>query len=257
DVPGWKLVWHDEFDGPDGSDVDPTKWAHVESGDGNGNQEREYYTSGKANAFQQGGALHIVADALPPGGGGYSCWYGPCQYTSGKIVSKAWGQPALFEKRYGRFSVRMKIPAGQGVWPAFWLLGANIEQVNWPACGEIDVMENIGAMPAIDYGTLHGPGGNGEASLGGQASVAMGALADDYHTYSIEWKAGEVKFLLDDAVYFTGTTAAFPGQWVFDDQPFYLLLNLAIGGSWPGDPDASTVFPSELLVDWVRVYDPT
>jgi beta-glucanase (GH16 family) len=255
DLPGWKLVWNDEFDGPDGSDVDPTKWVHVESGNGNGNQEREYYTPGKANAFQKGGQLHIVADKLPQGGGGFTCWYGACEYTSGKLVTKADGQAPLFQKQLGRLAVRMKIPAGQGIWPAFWALGVNIDQVGWPTCGEIDVMENVGKTPATNYGTLHGPGNGMEANLGGTTMLSMGALADDFHVYAVEWKQGEVKFYLDDNAYFTGTQADFPGTWVFD-APYYLLLNLAIGGSWPGDPDGQTVFPAELLVDWVRVYDP-
>jgi beta-glucanase (GH16 family) len=163
----------------------------------------------------------------------------------------------LFEKQYGRFSARMKIPAGQGMWPAFWALGNNIEQVDWPSCGEIDVMENIGNEPATVHGTVHGPDSNKQdASNGGNKVLASGTLADDFHVYTIEWKQGEVRFLLDDVEYFTSTPASFPGTWVFDDHPFYLLLNLAIGGTWPGDPDASTVFPAELLVDWVRVYDP-
>jgi beta-glucanase (GH16 family) len=256
--PGWTLVWSDEFNGPDGGDVDPTKWVHAVSGDGNGNQELEYYTPGPANAYLGGGYLHLVADALPPDGGGFTCWYGPCQYTSGKIVTKAEGAPALFQQQYGRFSARMKIPAGQGMWPAFWMLGSNIDQVNWPTCGEIDVMENIGETPATDYGTVHGPDAQGaNAALSGNIVLDGGALADDFHVYSVEWSPGQVIFLLDDTPYFTATKAAFLGSWVFDDHPFYLLLNLAIGGVWPGPPDSSTVFPAEVLVDWVRVYDPT
>jgi beta-glucanase (GH16 family) len=253
-LPGWKLVWSDEFDGPDGSDVDPTKWVHEVSGTGNGNQELEYYTPGTANAYQAGGYLHIVAKS---GSGGNMCWYGACQYTSGKIVTKAWGQPSLFEKQYGRFAARMKIPAGQGMWPAFWLLGNDISTVNWPSCGEIDTMENIGKSPATVYGTIHGPdAAKANVSLGGNAMLPMGALADAFHEYAIEWQAGQVVFLLDDAPYFTATQAAFQGTWVFD-HPFYLILNLAIGGMWPGSPDATTQFPAELLVDWVRVYDPS
>ena len=254
--PGWTLVWSDEFEGPDGGDVDLTKWVHVESGNGNGNQELEYYTPGPANAFVGSGNLHLVADALPSNGGGFSCWYGACQYTSGKLVTKADGATALFEKQFGRFSARMKIPAGQGVWPAFWMLGSNIDQVSWPTCGEIDVMENVGMNPSTDYGTLHGPNAQGQnVSLGGSTMLASGTLADDFHVYSVEWSMGQVVFLLDDIPYFTGTTSAYSGTWVFDDHPYFLLLNLAIGGSWPGSPNSSTVFPAEVLVDWVRVYD--
>jgi beta-glucanase (GH16 family) len=229
---------------------------HEVSGNGNGNQELEYYTAGTANAFQQGGYLHIVADALPANGGGYTCWYGPCSYTSGKIQSKPDGKPSLFEKQYGRFAARMKIPAGQGVWPAFWLLGNDIDTVSWPTCGEIDTMENIGKNPATVYGTIHGPDASkANVSLGGNFMLPTGALSDAFHEYAIEWSAGQVVFLLDGAPYFTATQAAFGGTWVFA-HPYYLILNLAIGGGWPGSPDASTVFPAELLVDYVRVYDP-
>jgi beta-glucanase (GH16 family) len=246
-------VWSDEFNGPDNSDVDPTKWVHEVSGTGNGNQELEYYTSGTDNAFQAGGYLHIVAKTSS---NQYTCWYGSCQYTSGKIVTKAWGKPSLFEKQYGRFAARMKIPAGQGMWPAFWMLGNDISTVNWPSCGEIDTMENIGKNPATVYGTIHGPDmAKANVSLGGNSVLGMGALADDFHEYAVEWKAGQVAFLLDGMTYFTATQSAFQGTWVFD-HPFYLILNLAIGGGWPGSPDSTTVFPAELLVDWVRVYDP-
>lgn len=254
---GWKLVWSDEFDGADGSDVDPTKWVHEVSGSGNGNKELEYYTPGTANAFQMGGDLHIVAKALPAGGGGLTCWYGSCEYTSGKIVSKAWGKPSLFEKKYGRFAARMKIPAGQGMWPAFWLLGNDITAVSWPTCGEIDTMENIGKEPGVVHGTIHGPDATIQnVSLGGSSTLATGALADAFHEYAVEWQAAEVRFLLDGVPYFTAKQASFKGTWVFD-HAFYLILNLAIGGGWPGSPDATAIFPAELLVDWVRVYDPT
>jgi beta-glucanase (GH16 family) len=247
-------VWSDEFNGANGSDVDPTKWVHVVSGNGNGNQELEYYTAGPANAYQSGGYLHIVADTA--GASAYSCWYGQCQYTSGKIVTKADGQAALYQKQYGRFAARMKVPGGQGMWPAFWMLGVNIDTVSWPTCGEIDAMENIGKAPATVYGTLHGPDASkNNVSLGGNTMISAGALSDDFHEYAVEWQAGQVVFLLDDVPYFTGAQAQFTGTWVFD-QPFYLILNLAIGGGWPGSPDATTVFPAELLVDWVRVYDP-
>ena len=130
--------------------------------------------------------------------------------------------PSLFEKKFGRFSARMKIPAGQGMWPAFWLLGNDIDAVSWPTCGEIDIMENVGNTAATDYGTLHGPNGSQEANLGGSTMLPTGALADAFHVYTVEWKAGEVDFLLDDTPYFTATAAQFQGTWVFDDHPFYI-----------------------------------
>jgi len=258
-IPGWTLVWSDEFDGPDGSAVDPTKWAYGGPQDGQYNQELEYYNPTTDNVFVAGGNLHLVAKALPAGGAGLTCWNGACQYTSGKIQSKAPGQPSLYAKQFGRFSARMKIPAGQGVWPAFWMLGSNDDTATWPVCGEIDAMENIGKDPATTYGTVHGPNAsNQNAQLGGSNVLGSGALADDFHVFAVEWKMGSVTFLIDEAPYFTATPALFQAQggtWVFDDHAFYMILNLAIGGGWPGSPDANTTFPMEVLVDWVRVYD--
>jgi beta-glucanase (GH16 family) len=150
----------------------------------------------------------------------------------------------------------MKIPKGQGMWPAFWLLGDDISTVGWPTCGEIDVMENIGKNPTIDYGTIHGPQGSSPYGVGKSAELPSKApLGDDYHVYAVEWDATTVKFFLDDAQYASPTAADLPsgGKWVFDHS-FFLLVNLAVGGSWPGDPDGTTTFPAELRVDWVRVY---
>jgi beta-glucanase (GH16 family) len=249
-LPGWKLVWSDEFDGADGSAVDPKKWKHDVGGHGFGNQEREYYTDGTENAQIKGGQLVITA--TKDGAGKYDCWYGKCEYTSARLLSAG-----LFQHTYGRFAARIQIPRGQGIWPAFWMLGANIGTKSWPDCGEIDIMENIGKEPKIVHGTIHGPGYSGAGGIGAPYSTpSMSAFADDFHVYAVEWKKDEIKWLVDDHVYETRTPTDLGGKtWVYDHD-FFILLNLAVGGQWPGNPDGTTTFPQEMKVDWVRVYEP-
>ncbi len=246
---GWTLVWSDEFDGADGSGIDTTKWAAQTGGDGWGNQEREYYTNDLANAQEQGGNLVITATTA--GAAAQTCWYGQCLYTSARLQTMG-----LFQQAYGRFEARIKIPRGQGLWPAFWMLGNNIGTAGWPQCGEIDIMENIGKEPGIVHGSMHGPGYSGGSALTAAYTLpGSAALADDFHVYAVEWEVGVARFYLDDTLYETKTPADVPAgtTWVFD-HPFFILLNVAVGGSWPGDPDATTVFPQTMLVDYVRVY---
>jgi beta-glucanase (GH16 family) len=245
----WTLAWSDEFDGPAGSAVDGTKWVADTGGQGWGNQEREYYTAGTENAVLDGGGRLVITARAEPSNSPYNCWYGTCRYTSARLITKA-----RFETTYGRFEARIRIPRGQGIWPAFWMLGANIDQVSWPRCGEIDVMENIGREPNTVHGTMHGPGYSGGGGIGG-SFVSDQSVADDYHVFTVEWTAGEIRWLVDDKEYRRANTGSIPtaGTWVFD-HPFFLLLNVAVGGAWPGDPDPSTVFPQQMLVDYVRVY---
>jgi beta-glucanase (GH16 family) len=248
--PTWTLVWSDDFDGTAGAPVDGTKWVADTGGQGWGNQEREYYTAGAENASLDGaGHLVITARAEPPSST-YRCWYGACRYTSARLATRD-----RFAPTYGRFEARMRILRGQGLWPAFWMLGADVGSVGWPKCGEIDVMENIGREPAVVHGTMHGPGYSGGSGIGGSTALASGALADDYHVFAVEWTPGQVRWLVDEREYRRATPADLPvgAVWVFD-HPFFLLLNVAVGGAWPGDPDASTVFPQQMLVDYVRVY---
>jgi len=252
---GWVLSWSDEFDGPDGSAVDPTKWVHDVGGGGWGNQELEYYTDGTQNAILQGGALVITATTT--GASSHQCSYptaGPCKYTSARLLTKG-----KFSQKYGRFEARIQIPAGQGLWPAFWMLGANIDTVNWPSCGEVDVMENVGKEPPIVHGSLHMPaaGTTNDSQLTGSYTLAGGAkLSDDFHRYAVEWNAGGIKFFLDDMLYEMQTPQTATGRtWEFD-QPFFIILNVAVGGQWPGSPDSTTTFPQTMKVDWVRVYTP-
>ncbi len=246
---GWTLVWSDEFSGADGSGVDTTKWTALTGGDGWGNQEREYYTQDLANAQIQGGNLVITATTA--GASAHTCWYGQCQYTSARLQTLG-----NFEQTYGRFEARMKIPRGQGLWPAFWMLGNDIGTAGWPTCGEIDIMENIGKEPGTVHGSMHGPGYSGGNPLTASYVLPGGAkLADDFHLYAVEWETGVVRFYIDTTLYETRTPADVPAgkKWVYD-HPFFMLLNVAVGGGWPGDPDGTTVFPQTMLVDYVRVY---
>lgn len=246
---GWQLSWSDEFNGPDGTGIDTTKWVAQTGGDGWGNQEREYYTSDSANAQQKGGNLVITATTA--GASAHTCWYGQCQYTSARLQTAG-----LFEQAYGRFEARIKMPRGQGLWPAFWMLGNNIGTAGWPTCGEVDIMENIGKEPGINHGSMHGPGYSGGNPLTGSYTLPGGAAyADDFHIFAVEWEVGVVRFYVDGTLYETHTPADVPAGkvWVYD-HPFFMLLNVAVGGGWPGDPDATTTFPQTMLVDYVRVY---
>jgi len=247
--PAWTLTWQDEFDGAAGASFDSTKWAADTGGHGWGNQEREFYTTRAENVSLDGdGHLVITARAESPAAG-YQCWYGACLYTSTRLKTTD-----RFEQAYGRFEARLRIPRGQGLWPAFWMLGADIGSVGWPQCGEIDIMENIGREPNAVHGTMHGPGYSGANGIGGTAQ-APGPLADDFHVFAVEWEPGSVRWFVDGRAYFQATAASLPAgaRWVFD-HPFFLLLNVAVGGNWPGDPDAGTTFPQQMVVDYVRVY---
>jgi beta-glucanase (GH16 family) len=240
-----RLVWSDEFSGSAGA---PPRDAWVPDVGAYGwtNHELETYTAATANAALDGqGHLAIVAcreTATGPDGRTRA-------YTSARLTTRG-----RFSATHGLFEARMKIPAGRGLWPAFWLLGDDIDAVGWPASGEIDVMEALGHDPSTVYGTLHGPAG-GEAGALGSSFVAPSSLASGFHTYAVSWSSSSVTWLLDGRTYATvGSAIGLRGWSAIFDRPFHLLLNLAVGGTWPGPPDASTSFPATLLVDWVRVY---
>jgi beta-glucanase (GH16 family) len=243
----WILTWSDEFNQPKGSPVDASKWMRESGGDGWGNEELEYYTARPENAHQQDGNLVIkVLQEKYTGADGVTR-----NYTSARL--KTLGK---FAQAYGRFEARIKIPRGQGIWPAFWMLGDNVKRVPWPDSGEIDIMENIGREPAKVYGTIHGPGYSGKKSLGASFSLTPAQpFADDFHIYAVEWEPSAIRFYVDDRLYETRTPKDLPAgtKWVYN-HPFFILLNVAVGGFWPGSPDASSVFPQEMLVDYVRVY---
>jgi beta-glucanase (GH16 family) len=243
----WVLVWSDEFNRQSGSPVDSSKWVMETGGDGWGNRELEYYTNRPQNVYQQDGNLVIkVLSERYTGVNGVTR-----DYTSGRLKTQG-----KFSQAYGRFEARIKIPRGQGIWPAFWMLGDDIEKQGWPACGEIDIMENIGKEPALVHGTIHGPGYSGAAGIGSPYSLAdKKPFADDFHLYAVEWEPNAIRFYVDKDLYATRTPADLPkgAKWVYD-HPFFLLLNVAVGGDWPGNPDATSVFPQTMLVDYVRVY---
>ncbi len=161
-----------------------------------------------------------------------------------------------YEVEYGKIEARIKLPEGQGMWPAFWMLGTDIDRVDWPQCGEVDIMENIGREPSINHGTVHGPGYSDGNGISASFTLPAGErYAGDFHVFSIEWSQQEIQFFVDGHSYQTVTPASVPAgaAWVFH-HPFFLLLNVAVGGSWPGSPDATTIFPQKMLVDYVRVY---
>jgi beta-glucanase (GH16 family) len=242
----WRLVWSDEFNGPDGSLPDPTKWSLETGGNGWGNRELEYYTARGQNLQVEHGHLVITARREDyTGKDGVSR-----HFTSARIKTQG-----KFSQVYGRFEARIRLPYGQGLWPAFWMLGDDIDQAGWPECGEIDVMENIGKEPSTVHGTIHGPGYSGDKGIGEPFILPNVRLADRYHIFAVEWAPDLIRFYVDKHLYATRTPADLPPgtSWVYN-HPFFLLLNVAIGGSWPGDPDSSTAFPQTMLVDYVRVY---
>lgn len=243
----WKLSWHDEFDQPDGSRPDRTKWTYDLGGNGWGNQELESYTDRAENAHIEKGNLVITARPEHfAGSDGIAR-----EYTSARLKTLG-----LFSQKYGRFEARIKIPAGQGMWPAFWMMGDDIEHVDWPRCGEIDTMENVGKEPGIVHGSLHGSerGSLPKDLMQSFALPAEQRFSDDFHLYAVEWQPDAIRFYVDTSLYASfDPRGSDGGPWVFD-HPFFILLNLAVGGDWPGPPDASTQFPQSMLVDYVRVY---
>ncbi len=275
---GWKLVWSDEFNG---QAIDPAKWA-FDTGNGFynydanqwisgwGNSEFQYYTRAPENAFIKDGALHIrvLKESL----------HG-CGYTSARLKTRKSDGQALFATTYGRVEFRAKLPTGQGIWPALWLLPVDARYGGWPASGEIDVLEARGQAPRHVLGTLHFGGKWPElAQAGGEYDLPAGQSIADFHVYGLEWLPGRIRWLVDGKAYKSQSFwwsrgeksgARGPAQdqgpaqdsdgvfaWPAPfDQPFFLVMNLAVGGKFAGNPDRSTVFPAEMVVDYVRVYD--
>ncbi len=251
----WTLLWSDEFNGPAGARIDSTKWGY-QTGDGCkegicgwGNNEKEYYTDQSENIALNGqGQLAITARLAPPG---LTCQYGPCLYTSAKITTRGKMLAAP-----GRIEARIKLPlAGQGLWPAFWMLGHNSPTTLWPDCGELDIMENKGSQPTTTSSAVHGPGYSGATPFAHAYNLPRGDLSDDFHTFAVEWDSLHVRFFVDDTAHYETTRGAIQqyGKSILD-QPFFLILNLAVGGHFDGDPQSNAIFPATMLVDYVRVY---
>lgn len=235
------LVFAEEFN-IDGT-PNPNVWSFDIGGNGWGNSELQFYTDRPENIIVQNGYLIITAKEEN---------YQGSAYTSARIKTQN-----LFTQKYGRFEARIKLPLGKGLWPAFWMLGSNIDQVSWPQCGEIDIMEYLGNKPTEVFGTLHGPGFAGAESIGKKYSLVNGRFDTDFHVFGIEWTENHINWYVDNVLYNQITrekVAEEGGQWVFDND-FFMILNLAVGGNLPGSPNANTTFPQRMLVDYVRVYN--
>ncbi len=235
-----ELVMQDEFD-TDGA-LNPAFWGNdIGTGlNGWGNNELQYYTDRTENATVQNGVLIITAKEEPFQGS---------NYTSARILTKG-----KFEQKYGRFEARIRVPQGKGFWPAFWMLGADIDTNPWPACGEIDIMENAGSKPTVVSGAVHGPGYSGATPILKEYNLENNRFDTGFHIFGIEWGPGYINYYVDDVLYNQITPEDVTGEWVFDNGPFFILINLAVGGLFDGPPNDETVFPQTMLVDYVRVY---
>lgn len=239
----WTLVWSDEFEGSAGAPPDPRYWTPEVGGDGWGNEQLEFNTDRVENASLDGEG-HLVITARRE-------LYQGSSYTSARLITRG-----LVEVSQGRVEARLKMPVGSGMWPAFWMLGASFPETSWPACGEIDVVEYRGQEPGIANAALHGPGYSGGQAIDDSTAVAGGGLNWDFHIFAVEWSADEIVWLVDDYAYHRVTRETLPPltTWVFD-QPFFLLLNLAVGGVYVGPVGADTVFPQAFVADYVRAYE--
>jgi len=229
---GWKLVWNDEFNG---TSVDLTRWEYEVNGDGGGNNELQYYTANPANSLVQNGSLTIRAQRES---------YQGKQYTSARMRTRNKG-----DWKFGRVEVRAKVPYGRGMWPAIWMLPTDWEYGGWPMSGEIDIMECLGQDPWTIYGTIHfGQSVAAHQQLGGKYTRSGESFAGDFHLYAIEWDSTSIQWYVDGMKYYSAQKSS-----PFDKR-FHLLLNVAVGGNWPGSPDEFTSFPQTMTVDYVRVY---
>lgn len=236
----YNLVWSDEFDGAANTSPDATKWTFdIGRGDnGWGNEELQTYTNSTNNVAHDGEG-NLVITAIRTGD----------NFTSGRIKTQG-----LYAKAYGRFEARLKTPYGPGLWPAFWLLGENIETVTWPQCGELDIMELRGQEPNIIHGSIHGPGYSAGNAITKGYALPNGRFDTEYHVFAMEWTEDRIDFFVDDFLYHRIEKANVPGEWVYN-QPFFMLFNVAVGGTYVGFPTAQTPFPQKMIIDYVRVYD--
>jgi beta-glucanase (GH16 family) len=252
----WTQVWSDEFDGPAGARVDGTKWNYnlqdgCNSGSGNcgwGNNEKEYYSDAPENIALNGqGQLMIVARVAPPG---LSCYYGPCRYTSAKITTRGKMNAAP-----GRVEARIKLALGQGLWPAFWMLGQGDPTLSWPACGELDIMENKGSQASTSSSAIHGPGYSGNTPFAHSNVVSPSTLSSDFHVFAVEWDKDHATFYVDGFAHYSVSRNDLQnyGPSILD-QGYFVILNLATGGHFDGDPASDAIFPATMLVDYVRVF---
>ena len=246
----WVLTWSDEFED---ESIDPTKWAHM-IGDGTdygeqpgwGNNEQQYYTENPANSgitVDDNGESVLYIEAINE-------QFGESEYTSAKLTTDS-----LFAFRFGKVEARIKLPYSQGIWPAFWTLGSNKPEVDWPGCGEIDILEMIGGAEETVHGNVHYVNSDHEHDEDlGSSTLIEEKFCDDYHIYSIEWSPENIKWLVDGEYFHEKEITADMKEYL---RSHYLILNMAVGGYWPGYPDETSVFPQKMLVDYVRVYQDT
>ena len=238
------LVWEDNFDGVAGTLPDATKWVYdIGTGtNGWGNQELQYYTNRPENISKDGnGNLVITAKS--------EAFLGSA-YTSARIKTKG-----KLDQKYGRFEARIKTPYGQGLWPAFWMLGSNIDTVTWPFCGEIDIMELRGQKPSTMSSALHGPGYSGANPILYNYTLIDNRFDTSFHIFAAEWDENKIDFFVDNYLFkrITKAEVETKGPWVYDN-PFFLILNVAVGGNFGGDPNTTTTFPQRMIIDYVKVY---
>lgn len=242
----WELTWSDEFDGVAGTLPDAAKWSYdIGTGSGGwGNQELQYYTNRPENVSLDGNGNLVITARKES--------YNGSAFTSARIKTKG-----LFDQQYGRFEARLKTPYGPGLWPAFWMLGSNIDTVPWPQCGEIDIMELRGQEPHIAHGTLHGPGYSAGNAITKAYALKDGRFDVDFHLFAVEWDADKIDFFVDNYLYqrLTRNEVEKKGQWVYN-SPFFMILNVAVGGNYVGFPVDGTPFPQRMTIDYVRVYKP-
>ncbi|WP_310568924.1 glycoside hydrolase family 16 protein [Gemmatimonas sp.] len=240
EAPARTLVWEDDFSGPAGQVANTANWK-FDVGEDWGNAQLEYDTDRASNASLDGSGNLVITARREP--------YRGRQYTSARLITL--GKQSF---KYGRIEGRMKLPRGRGMWPAFWMLGTDFPTVGWPQTGEIDIMEYRGQEPSTVIGTLHGPGYSGGAARSKAKTLTLARLDNDFHVYAVEWSPEKIEHFIDGEKYFTSTPADVKGPWVFE-KPFFIILNVAVGGNFVGAPDAITTFPQAMVVDWIRVYE--
>ncbi len=236
----WELVWSDEFTGAANASPDATKWAFDIGATGWGNDELQFYTNRPSNVSLDGkGNLVITARR--------ESYFG-APFTSARVKTQG-----KFAQAYGRYEARMKTVTGPGLWPAFWMLGANIDTKPWPQCGEIDIMEQRGQEPNANNATIHGPGYSGGNAITKKYTLTNGRFDTEFHIYAVEWGPDFIDFFVDDFLYKRITPKDVPGEWVYN-QPFFIIMNVAVGGNYVGFPTTGTPFPQTLTIDYVKVY---
>ena len=242
EVPNYQLVWQDEFDGPANQAPDPANWTlDIGTGDnGWGNQELQYYTDRSENVSLDGNGNLVITARRESFGGR--------PFTSARIKTQG-----IFEQTYGRFEASIKMPWGPGIWPAFWLLGSDVETIGWPQCGEIDIMEYRGQQTNLIHGTVHGPGYSGGNSVTKSYGFEQARFDTDFHLFAVEWGTDYIRFYVDDVLYQEIKPGDLSGEWVYN-HPFFIILNVAVGGNYVGFPTSETPFPQSMVIDYVRVY---